>query len=151
MRRDNSSLDDVRPVSGGSEAASARSRNDITLDDLDQPARPLSWMPANVRKTFNMVVAAGSLGAASLVGLPGANPSVFWVRTGAPRIVSQAYSASSTAQARLARLKAAQFTASGRAARVERALLALRTLPASIQLSADDVKWIAEDADIEDV
>jgi hypothetical protein len=52
---------------------------------------------------------------------------------------------------RLARLKAERSADSDREARIEEALTALKTLPDTIQLGYEDAKWVAQDADIEDL
>jgi hypothetical protein len=62
----------------------------------------------------------------------------------------EAHDALSGTSTRLARLKADQFTASDRPARIERALRALRTLPDTIRLDPQDAGWIARDVDVED-
>ncbi len=59
--------------------------------------------------------------------------------------------ARTTRQARLSQLKAERFPATGRKERIERALAALASMPDTIRLKADDVRWVAENPEIEDL
>jgi hypothetical protein len=56
-----------------------------------------------------------------------------------------------TANGKLAGLKAKHFTPEGREERIAKALQVLETLPPSFALDRETWKWLAEDADLEDL
>ncbi|MGH7847199.1 MAG: hypothetical protein ACREQW_18795 [Candidatus Binatia bacterium] len=55
------------------------------------------------------------------------------------------------AEAKLAKLKAKHFTPEGRKERIAKALQILEAPTASFSLDRETWKWIAEDADLEDL